>query len=102
MDFKPFEPFKPFKPFKPMDSEKWWPEALGVPSTVGGQNDSRYAYFPETHRLAIEQNSHVTIYDTGEHKIHGASQQQGETNSLVFDSQLGRISVADLKEVKAN
>ena len=35
----------------------WWPPDLGRPSSSGGQNDSAYAYFPATRRLAIRQGS---------------------------------------------
>jgi len=87
------------KPFKPFDNIQWWPKSLGTPSSVGSQNQSRYAYFPETNRLAIEHNSKVTIFDTGEHKIHGASQAQGDTNSITFESQLGRVALSELTEV---
>ena len=31
----------------------WWPAELGNPSSTGGQNDARYAYFPQSRRLAI-------------------------------------------------
>jgi hypothetical protein len=31
----------------------WWPAELGSPSSSGGQNDARYAYFPQSRRLAI-------------------------------------------------
>jgi hypothetical protein len=31
----------------------WWPAELGNPSSTGGQNDLRYAYFPQSRRLAI-------------------------------------------------
>jgi hypothetical protein len=92
--------WKSFKPFKPFDNEKWWPQSLGAPTSVGSQNESQYAYFPESNRLAIKENSQVTIFDTGAHKIFGVSQQQGENNSLVFDSQLGRVRVTELTEVE--
>src|ERR1044071_7847136 len=36
-----------------MNSNQWWPAELGSPSSSGGQNDARYAYFPQTRRLAI-------------------------------------------------
>src|SRR5213595_3443371 len=29
-------------------SGEWWPPGLGRPSTTGGQNDLRYAFFPDT------------------------------------------------------
>ncbi len=56
--------------------------------------------FPSTNRLAIKENSAVTIFDTGDHKIFGVSQQQGLNTALVFESQLGRVSAADLQVVE--
>jgi hypothetical protein len=38
----------------------------------------------------------VSVYDTGEHRITGFSQQQGGDQSLTFTSQLGLVRVADL------
>src|SRR4030095_6763772 len=35
-------------------SPAWWPNGLGHPVAVGGQNDLRYAIFPETRRLVID------------------------------------------------
>lgn len=102
---KPIEPMKqmkPMEPFKPFENIQWWPTSLGAPSSVGAQNQSRYAYFPETNRLAIEHDGAVTVFDTGKHKIHGASQAQGESNSLAFDSQLGRVTLSDFREVSTS
>ncbi|HEY9732182.1 MAG TPA: hypothetical protein V6C89_09725 [Drouetiella sp.] len=80
-------------------AQKWWPEKLGVPSTTGSQNRSRYAYFPESNRLAIDQNGKVTIYDTGKHKIHGVSQSQGSISDLLFESQVGPVALSSLPKV---
>ena len=85
---------------RPFDNIVWWPESLGVPSSSGAQNRVRYAYFPEASRLAIERSGHVTIYDTGRHKIYGVSQSQGTSDSLVFESQLGPVSENELMEVR--
>lgn len=78
------------------NSGNWWPGDLGSPSTRGGQNDVRYAYFPDTHRLAVDQGGHVTVYDTLDHQIGGVSQQQGSGSSLTFSSQNGTVSVSSL------
>ncbi|NOT17389.1 MAG: SHOCT domain-containing protein [Sulfuriferula sp.] len=72
----------------------WWPADLGNPFSSGGQNNIRYAAFP--HRLAVEMNGQVTVYDTLDHNIGGVSQQQGGDTSLTFSSQYGTISVAAL------
>lgn len=75
-------------------SSHWWPVDLGSPFSSGGQNNIRYAVFP--HRLAVEMNGHVTVYDTLDHNIGGVSQQQGGDTSLTFSSQYGTISVSTL------
>jgi hypothetical protein len=75
----------------------WWPSDLGSPSSTGGQNDSRYAYFPDTRRLAILENGRLSIYDTLDHRIGGVQQQQGgQSGSLSFSSQFGTFSVGSL------
>lgn len=76
-----------------------WPAELGQPSSVGTQNDLRYACFPEKQRLAIKVGGQVKVYDTGAHKISGFGQAQGGGQSLSFTSQLGLVRVADLPEV---
>jgi hypothetical protein len=91
---------EPMKPMKPMDfSPKWWPEDLGEPSSSGGQNDIRYAFFPDARRLAIKCDGKVTVYDSGDHRIGGVSQQQGASSSLAFSSQNGDVKLDDLKKV---
>lgn len=75
---------------------QWWPGGLGTPAASGAQNDMRYAYFPASHRLAIQEGGQVRVYDTGDHQIGGVSQQQSGVQSLVFASQFGPVRVADL------
>ncbi|WP_181706592.1 SHOCT domain-containing protein [Chthonobacter rhizosphaerae] len=77
----------------------WWPDGLGSPSSAGGQNSSRYAVFPATRRLAVEENGTVSVYDTGDHQIGGVSQQQGSGADLTFQSQYGTVRARDLKRV---
>jgi hypothetical protein len=75
----------------------WWPGELGSPSASGGQNDTRYAVFPDQRRLAINRNGDITIYDTLDHQIGGVQQQQGGSyGSLSFSSQFGTFSVDSL------
>lgn len=78
----------------------WWPPELGTPSTVGEQNDMRYAVFPNVRRLLVEEQGKRTLHDTGSHQIYGVAQQQGTTRSLTFASQHGVISLADLPVVE--
>jgi len=99
---KPMEPMKPMKPMKPMDGpdSSWWPQGLSNPSSSGSQNGVRYAFFPDQHRLAVEQNGKAKQYDTGEHRISGVSQAQGsQGGSLRFTSQNGDVDLGSLKEV---
>jgi hypothetical protein len=74
----------------------WWPPELGDAASTGAQNDLRYACFPNSRRLAIQQGGRVSVYDTGDHLITGFSQQQSGDQSLTFTSQLGIVRVADL------
>lgn len=80
-------------------SGSWWPGDLGSPSSSGGQNDMRYAFFPGARRLAIQQGGRTRVYDTQDHQLSGFSQQQGGDQSLTFTSQYGLVRVADLREI---
>ncbi len=85
-----------FAPRSGASSNRWWPAELGEPASTGAQNELRYACFPGQRRLAIRQGGRVSVYDTGEHRITGFSQQQGGDQSLTFTSQFGLVRVADL------
>jgi hypothetical protein len=74
----------------------WWPADLGLPSSTGSQNNTRYAVFPTTHRLAVEFDSQLTIYDTLNHQIGGVGQQQSSNASLSFTSQFGLVRPEEL------
>ncbi len=84
----------PAAPAGSRNSNQWWPGDLGSPFSSGGQNNIRYAVFPQ--RLAVELNGQVTVYDTLNHSIGGVSQQQGGDTSLSFSSQFGTLSVSSL------
>lgn len=77
-------------------SGNWWPAGLQFPNSTGAQNNVRYAYFGTIHRLAIEANGHVTLYDTLDHQIGGFSQQQSVGGSITFTSQYGLVDVNSL------
>lgn len=78
----------------------WWPDELGVPSSTGGQNDTRYAVFSATRRLAVHFRGVTRVFDTGEHHIGGVAQQQGGSGeSVMFTSQFGTFDVASLREL---
>jgi hypothetical protein len=68
---------------------------------VGAQNDLRYAVFPETRRLVINDQGAITFYDTGSHRIFGVAQAQGSDQTLSFTSQDGLVRVADLPKVSS-
>lgn len=73
-----------------------WPADLGKPSSVGTQNDLRYAYFPDKRRLAVKVGGQTTVYDTGDHRIDGFGQAQGAGQSLSFTSQRGLVPISEL------
>src|SRR5258708_11861629 len=77
----------------------WWPAGLGRPGAVGAQNDLRYAVFPETRRLVIDDRGAITVYDTGSHRIFGVAQAQSSDQTLSFTSQDGLVKVTDLRTV---
>ena len=78
----------------------WWPAGLGHAASTGAQNQMRYAWFPDTARLAIDAgDGKVRVYDTADHRIGGFSQQQSGDQSLSFTSQYGLVKLAELREV---
>ena len=83
----------------PTRSDDWWPAGLARPAAVGAQNDLRYAVFPETRRLAIDDQGTVSVYDTGSHRIFGVAQAQSADRTLTFTSQDGLVRIADLPKV---
>lgn len=80
-------------------SGNWWPAELGLPSSAGAQNATRYAFFPESRRLAVETEGRLVLYDTGERLVTGASQQQGAQASLRFSGPQGHFTLDDLAVV---
>jgi hypothetical protein len=80
-------------------TSSWWPGELGQPNSTGEQNGTRYAYFAAPRRLAIEVGGRVTVYDTLDHRIGGAAQQQSGSGTLTFMSQHGVVDITVLPEV---
>ena len=92
------ETMQPMKPMKAL--RRWWPEELGEsPDSAGGQNKTRYAFFGDRRRLAIDTgDGQVQVYDTGDHRISGVQQHQGGNGKKVtFTSQHGEVDLAELK-----
>lgn len=82
-----------------LDQPVWYPASLGAPDASGTQNDLRYAWFAAKRRLAVDRRGVVTLFDTGDHRIAGVSQQQGAGQTLAFVSQHGDIDVDRLSIV---
>lgn len=94
----PMKPMEPMKPMAPMSGgEAWWPDDLGKPSTSGGQNGMRYAFFPDKRRLLVQRDGATVTYETGDHAISGVQQQNG--GDPVFSTGNGSVSLSDLQTV---
>lgn len=88
---------------KPMKAPaRWWPQGLGEhPNSAGGQNETRYAFFGDQKRLAVDLgDGRVEVYDTGDHRISGVQQHQGAGGREVsFTSQHGEVDLERLKRL---
>jgi hypothetical protein len=91
---KPMQPMEPLKP--PAGAEPWWPHDLGDPSSSGGQDGVRYAFFAEARRLVVEDGGDTATYDTGARRITGVSQAAGVQRKLTFSSDDGPVDLAAL------
>jgi hypothetical protein len=80
----------------------WWPAWMGSPNATGAQNSTRYAYFANSRRLAVDTGGDVWVYDTLDHQIGGFSQQQGTGGGMTFSSQYGTVDLASLPVVVRN
>ncbi|MBL6077638.1 SHOCT domain-containing protein [Belnapia sp. T18] len=78
----------------------WWPAELGSPAASGTQNGMGYALFPAARRLAVRQDGRVRVFDTGDHRIGGVSQQQGSGQVLAFSGDRGEVRLEALREVR--
>jgi hypothetical protein len=87
--------------FVPDPRDSWWPKQLGTPNATGEQNNVRYAYFGDSGRLAVEANGQLNVYDTGEHRISGFSQQQTPAGAVVFSTPAGTVSLSSLSTASA-
>ncbi|MBL8473269.1 MAG: SHOCT domain-containing protein [Rhodocyclaceae bacterium] len=88
--------------FVPDPRAQWYPAELGAPNSTGSQNNLRYAYFANAHRLAVDSGGDVWVYDTLDHQIGGFSQQQGSGGSITLSSQYGTVNLSSLPVVSRN
>jgi len=88
--------------FLPDPESNWWPSELGGPSATGVQNNTRYAYFANSCRLAVKTGGDVWVYDTLDHRIGGFAQQQGGGSSITFSSQYGTVNLSSLPVISRN
>lgn len=95
----PAGPAAPAAGQAPRAERGWWPDGLGSPSTSGSQNRMRYAYFPQARRLVIEEDGRRRVFDTGENRITGVSQQDSDTRTVAFSTASGRVRIEDLAEI---
>jgi hypothetical protein len=77
--------------------ESWWPATLGSPTASGDQNGVRYAYFPDKHRLLLQEGARIDAYDTQDYRLTGVAQQQGHTRSITFNSDHGPVPLSQFK-----
>ena len=91
------------KPMEPMAAPKrWWLEKLGEhPTSAGGQKETRYAFFGDQQRLAVDTgDGKVQVYDSGDHRIFGVRQHQsGGGRKVSFASQHGEVDLGTLTPV---
>ena len=93
------EPMKPMAPMQP--DESWWPAGLSNPSSSGGQNGLKYAFFPDQQRLAIERDGRVEQFDTGSRRISSVLQIQSgiDGGDPVFSADGADVALSDLRKV---
>lgn len=95
IQYKPLPKVQNQNGFMSGNAGNWWGD-LGFPNSTGSQNNTSYAIFSNIHRLAIQENGKVTIFDTLDHQIGGTGQQQSGTYSVSFTSQYGNVDLNQL------
>ncbi len=79
--------------------EAWWPAELGEPSLTGARQSTRYAYFAQIRRLAVDLAGRVEVYDTTGFNIGGLAPQAGEEEPLAFASNRGPVRLDSFPRV---
>jgi hypothetical protein len=72
-------------------SGRWWPAQLGEPSLTGTRASSRYAYFAQIRRLAVDTGGRVEVFDTTGFNISGLAPQGADGDTLTFASNRGPL-----------
>ena len=72
-------------------SGRWWPAQLGEPSLTGTRQSSRFAYFAQIRRLAVDSGGRVEVYDTTGFNISGLAPQGADGDALTFASNRGPV-----------
>ena len=72
-------------------SARWWPAQLGEPNLTGTRASSRYAYFAQIRRLAVDSGGRVEVYDTTGFNISGLAPQGADGDTLTFASNRGPL-----------
>jgi hypothetical protein len=72
-------------------SAAWWPVELGEPCLTGARQSTRYAYFAQIRRLAVETGGRVEVFDTTGFSIEGLAPGAGEGAPLTFASNRGPV-----------
>ena len=67
---------------------------------MGSQNSLRYAFFPSSKRLVIDDNGKISTYDTGDHVIVGVGQQQSHAQSIAFWTLKGTLDLGSLARIE--
>lgn len=96
------EAMKPMEAMRPLDRwdvDRWWPEALGEPSSAGSQAEVRYAFFADARRLVVERDGETAHYDTADHWVTGVSQSHGLNEDLAFITPDGTLDLKSLRTV---
>jgi len=84
-----------FEPRRP-GASSWWPSPYASPAATGGQNDFRYAYFPQDDALVVEEKGRVIVYDTAGRDLRGFGQSQPGPPALSLHGRLGGVDLATL------
>jgi hypothetical protein len=74
----------------------WW---IRNSRCCRAQNDLRYAVFPGSRRLVIDDHGVISVYDTGKRRIFGVAQAQSSDRTISFTGQDGLVKIADLRKV---